>query len=77
MGTPTWQLRVNLLHQVLWEVVRHLSTDVYQHPGVCGGDLVDQDRAGVGQDQLGVVRFELGAVLVGKSKEHLRKTQRC
>lgn len=65
---PTWQLRVNLLRQVLREAGGHLPADVHQHSGLRGGDLVDEDRAGVGQHQLGVVGFKLGTVLHGRCK---------
>lgn len=61
----TWQLWVDPLRHVGREVARHLPPDVHQHPGVGGRDLVDQDGAGVGQHQLGVVGPELGAVLWG------------
>lgn len=70
----TWQLRVNLLRHVLCEVVGHLSTDVNQHSGLRGGDLVDQDRAWVGQHQLGVVRFKLRTVL-GRTCKHTSDTR--
>lgn len=66
---PTWQLRVNPVRQVLLEVAGHLSTDVYQHSGLGGGDLVDEDRARLGQHQLSVVRLKLGTVLDRKCKD--------
>lgn len=60
---PTWQLWVDLLSQVLGQVPGHLPTDVHQDPGLCGRDLVDEHRAGVGQDQFCMVCPVLGRVL--------------
>lgn len=59
----TWQLWVDFLCHVLGEVAWHLTPDVHEHSGLRGGDLVEEHRARVGQHQLGVVGFKLGAVL--------------
>ena len=59
----TWHLWVDFLSHVLWKVTGHLSSDVYEHSGVRGGDLVDEHGAGVGQQQLCMVGFELRTVL--------------
>lgn len=59
----TWQLWVDFLSHVLWQVTRHLPPDVHKHSGLRGGDLVDEHWAGIGQHQLSVVGLKLRAVL--------------
>ena len=62
-ATYSWEQAGDGVGHVAGQVSGHVSPDVHQHPGVGGRDLVDEHRAGVGQDQLGVVSFVLGRIL--------------
>ena len=62
-------MRVYLLLQVPSDIFRHGSLDIDQHACISGGDLVDEYGGPVGQDDLGVVRALLGAVLQEQTDE--------
>lgn len=67
----TWQLWVDFLSHVLWQVTRHLPPDIHENSGLRGGDLVDEHWAGIGQDQLSVVCLKLRTVLQRKVVDSL------
>lgn len=59
----TWKLWIDSLDHVLRKVAWHLSPDVHEHSGLCGGDLVNEHWTWVSEHQLCMIGFELRAIL--------------